>query len=507
MPAEKRLQFSFVRCKWLAICPAANICHYKKRNPSVCQTLHNNTTNNADGLSGRPGIQSENNPNNCKNTLLPGLTEDCYDNTSVMQYKVYYPQPYDPQTKTGYNYSTCPLPVYINVHGGGFSDCLDNPLSLNPASDNPLCLEMSRRGFVVFDVNYRLGLKLASPSTTISAQQQLAVYRASQDVRGAIRSIIRIQKDQDDGVSGAPVTEYKINYDKIFLGGNSAGSVTVLNVAYYTQSMLNQVNPYSGANSVQTALGDIDADFYYGGTDIVYQNRIQGVLALWGNFAIPPGSYDMSDPSKAKSFFGTTRIPVICFHGEDDPVINIDIAAVKFSAPPTNTATKPYTQQNTCVLKPFKTENLPNNIDVYTYGLRAFFQYILQPLSIPSELYIDCQMGHGLDDDCQCPSNFTVDKNGNCTVACVFDSDFGTGATNTGDVIVYIAGRAAVFFQNILGNNAQARQDVKTTTPCSPCGPSTNKIFVDCRNDHNKCDLLNNDQSCSQNPVCPGSGN
>lgn len=59
----------------------------------------------------------------------------------------------------------------------------------------------------------------------ISAAQALASYRAFQDVRGAIRSIIKDNSNVNN--------VYKFDTTSIFLAGSSAGSIAMLNAVFF----------------------------------------------------------------------------------------------------------------------------------------------------------------------------------------------------------------------------------------------------------------------------------
>ena len=87
---------------------------------------------------------------------------------------------------------------------------------------------------------------------------------------------------------------------------------------------------------------------------------------------------------------------------------------------------------------------------------------ILKTLGVPTEMYIDCQMTHGLDNNCD------YKHNPGC-----FKSEFGTHANTTTDVQIYMVQRACVFFQDIINN-------VNTT------GRTT--LFVECENTRGSCD-------------------
>src|SRR5215471_8380310 len=106
-----------------------------------------------------------------------GISNNCSFDGAVLTYDVYYP---------GKNFYTCyktqPLPAIFLFEGGGFSDCVDTA-----ESPSDYCTEFAKRGFVAFSVNYRTG-RTKDPSGALAASQLLAMYRAFQDGRGAIRT-------------------------------------------------------------------------------------------------------------------------------------------------------------------------------------------------------------------------------------------------------------------------------------------------------------------------------
>jgi hypothetical protein len=76
---------------------------------------------------------------------------------------------------------------------------------------------------------------------------------------------------------------------------------------------------------------------------------------------------------------------------------------------------------------------------------------------VPYELYVDCDMHHGLD---------------KCKTAGCFKSEFGTGYTTRDSVDLYIAQRIATFFQAVLNGIA---------------GNLGRKVFYECENKRVAC--------------------
>jgi len=110
-------------------------------------------------------------------------------------------------------------PLLIAIHGGAFvgggRDDMDE-----------LCSWYAARGYVAATASYRLGFHppadLSVPYTYDEAEVVRAAYRATQDVRGAMRFLL-IRQAQDS-----------TSAENTFLYGVSAGAITALQAAYLT---------------------------------------------------------------------------------------------------------------------------------------------------------------------------------------------------------------------------------------------------------------------------------
>jgi hypothetical protein len=156
---------------------------------------------------------------------------------------------------------------------------------------------------------------------------------------------------------------------------------------------------------------------------------------------------------------------MIAFHGGADPVVKIDSNNVFFS--PTSST---YNSETLCTNGKY---SLPDNgatkADQKSYGSRGLYNIFKNSLNIRCELYIDCDMQHGLSES---------------------TSDFGLGdpsVITVHQVEVYIVQRAATFFQYIINPNFPYTL--------------THTIFVDCENHRFGC---NSDASttCSNSATC-----
>ncbi len=133
-------------------------------------------------------------------------------------------------------------PLFIWIHGGSFAfgDKAD-------ALDVNVATEIAKRGMVAISINYRLGPDVASGGIGgVAGNQSLiqAILRAYEDAREAVR----FMRER--------ATDYRLNPDRIFIGGASAGAVTSLNVGYLpdrAQGAGGPTDPYRVAGVVSIA--------------------------------------------------------------------------------------------------------------------------------------------------------------------------------------------------------------------------------------------------------------
>jgi hypothetical protein len=126
---------------------------------------------------------------------------------------------------------SCGRPLLIAVHGGAF-------LAGSKDADAPpyWAKQFAQRGYTTASVNYRLGMfqtsslvncnvsALGIPWNCLNMQDTAewyrAAYRAQQDLKGAIRFLVKHAQD------------YQIDPRNIFLVGESAGGITVMQAAF-----------------------------------------------------------------------------------------------------------------------------------------------------------------------------------------------------------------------------------------------------------------------------------
>ena len=315
--------------------------------------------------------------------ILPACPTEysCSQIGKSLYYYVYYPK---------HDYTSCPLPVVILFHAGGFSDCSQ----LN--YENDLCIMIARKGFVVINVEYRRGrIKDDDPSSKYtSVQQIMANVRAFQDGRGAIRTVILDQRNI--AVNHLP---YKIDTSQIFIAGQSAGGMIATNICFFTsQAQLDAVFPSPvGFAKIFTALGPLDADFYRGTPDIDYHSKIKGLWCMWGAVPIPK---DVSDAADEYNFLTRNDtvplIPTISFMGAQDNVFWPQKNKQYVYYPPeTHTA---FTTESGCMINsPFILSSKYGTKKEFRLECTNDLYKILKANGVPAIMYIDCDMAHGLE--------------------------------------------------------------------------------------------------------------
>ena len=411
---------------------------------SDSQIIKPNSTNNPPVNYAKPGIQILD-VKYIKDSLSGGgknhgcnTVNNCTDGSANLVYEVYYPNITYSDTKK--------LSAFIFFHDGGFSDCTN----FHSTATQTYCIEFAKRGFVVFNVEYRKGKVEDSIGKYTSASRFLALYRSIQDARGAIRTIVSRELSK--------VTPYRINVHRIFLGGPSSGAVMALLAGCYNSTMINQIFP-----NVLSRLGAIDINNYLGNAS-KSSYTIKGILSLWGEAYVP-----LNFASNPAGFFSqnSKRPSLISFHGGSDPVVKIDSGSLFFSP-----STSSYNSESLCANGTYKLpDNGANKGDLKSYGSRGLYNIFKTSLGIKCELYTDCDMAHSLNES---TSDFGL-ANGNAS------------AVTNKQVQIYIVQRAATFFQYLV--NASFPSTLRHTK------------FVDCLNTRFGCNS-DSGTTCSETATC-----
>lgn len=246
-----------------------------------------------------------------------GVATDYAGNQTVLMADIYKPK----------NDGNCLRPIMIIVHGGAW-------VSGSKEDINTVLLsrEYAKRGYVVANINYRLGTHKTSNyamyaicNTNISApcayicdssEVVRANFRAVQDTKGAIRFMkSRFAEDSTD-------------INNVFIVGESAGAFIALSAAFTNSESIKPADCYSITNAPtpdldlatygcipeslnleRPDLGSIEGDLHAG----IYNSDVQGVGSFYG------GVFDLSIFDQS-SFIK----PVYIFHQGSDVIVNYE---------------------------------------------------------------------------------------------------------------------------------------------------------------------------------------
>ncbi|MEQ1732476.1 MAG: alpha/beta hydrolase [Bacteroidia bacterium] len=172
-------------------------------------------------------------------------------------------------------------PLIIWVHGGSF-------VGGSKTDEAPITRDYAQKGYVTANINYRLGF---FPFDSINAFK--AAIRATQDLRAAIRFFYK---------DARTTNTYKIDTNKIFIGGTSAGAITALHVAYLKEAC--KIEDFVGGASALTALGGLEGISGNPG----YPTKVAGVLNMCGALL----RYD---------FIAQNDVPLCSMHGTVDGTV------------------------------------------------------------------------------------------------------------------------------------------------------------------------------------------
>lgn len=187
-------------------------------------------------------------------------------------------------------------PFILLIHGGAF-------MAGNRADMHYQCMQYARRGFVAATITYRLGWNCAAADLLgvcllcqgENFKMQTAAYRAVQDARAALRYMV------------AHADNYSIDTSWIFVGGESAGSITALHTAFWTQDEADAF-----ASWAKNDVGLLDT----AGNNLANTYTIKAVINNCGGV------------SRDSVVLNNGNIPVIGFHDEGDCVVPIGAGQV-----------------------------------------------------------------------------------------------------------------------------------------------------------------------------------
>ncbi|GIV33021.1 MAG: hypothetical protein KatS3mg031_0556 [Chitinophagales bacterium] len=210
-------------------------------------------------------------PTNLPSPVVYGSAVNYQGNTETLDMYIFQPKD-DTLSKR---------PLVILAFGGSF---------LLGAKESPdiiaLCNELTTRGFVTASIKYRIGVP-----TVDSLNMLKAVIRAVQDAKAAIRFFYK---------DAATTNTYRIDTNKIFMGGVSAGAFIGIHAGYID----NELEVPQWFRDIAQTLGGLEGSSGNPG----YSTRIRGIINLAG--AIGDTSWiDADDP------------PMVSMHGTDDGTV------------------------------------------------------------------------------------------------------------------------------------------------------------------------------------------
>lgn len=187
-------------------------------------------------------------------------------------------------------------PLIIWVHGGSF-------LSGTSADGDVASLSnhFAKKGFVCASINYRLGMAHIDSSDAI-----LAIIRAIQDLKASIRFFYKDSKTTNT---------YKIDTNNIFIGGSSAGALTVDHDAYLTRDCQIVDAGYITEPNL-TAMGGMEGNSGNPG----YSTKIKACISLCGAL----GKYGWMEAG---------GVPLCSMHGTSDNVVTYSRGVVNPGIP------------------------------------------------------------------------------------------------------------------------------------------------------------------------------
>lgn len=191
-------------------------------------------------------------------------------------------------------------PLIVMVHGGAF-------VFGNKSMYRVLAPELADSGYIVAAVNYRLlGIPSQKNKHSVMCENglinDLAWYWAAQDVNAAIKYLIYNKEF------------YGIDENRIFLYGESAGAITVLQLAYATEA------------EMHASMGEAFFNFPFVGsldktTDSMFRKTtyaIAGVGSLAGGMMHP----EYLKPNE--------KIPLVMLHNPGDVLVNYTVGESHF---------------------------------------------------------------------------------------------------------------------------------------------------------------------------------
>jgi hypothetical protein len=185
-------------------------------------------------------------------------------------------------------------PLIIWIHGGSFIGGSKTDQDMVAFSQS-----FAKKGYACASVDYRLGFFPFDSSNAVKA-----VVRAVQDTRAALRFFYKDKSTAD---------VYKIDTNRIYVGGSSAGAITALHIAYLNDEC--ELTDYLSPSTI-TQLGGLEGTSGNPG----YSSKVQGVLNGCGALA-------------KYRWLEAGNVPLCSVHGTNDGTVKYNRGIVNPGTP------------------------------------------------------------------------------------------------------------------------------------------------------------------------------
>lgn len=190
-------------------------------------------------------------------------------------------------------------PLVMVAHGGSFI------FGSKTGTDVvPLCTDLAKMGYVTASIQYRLGINVFS--FPLSGPATDAVQRGVHDSRAAVRFMRKTIAED-----GNP---YRIDPDRIYMAGVSAGGFIALHHAYMDEE--SEIPP-----SIDQTTPGLDGGLEGTSNDLTYSSEIDAVVNIAGAIV------DVA-------IMQTGDQPIVSFHGTEDGTVPYGTATLSLSGFP-----------------------------------------------------------------------------------------------------------------------------------------------------------------------------
>jgi para-nitrobenzyl esterase len=178
-------------------------------------------------------------------------------------------------------------PILVVEHGGSFISGDKGAGDITSIAE-----PLAKRGFVIASVEYRLGMAGFPFPGPDSVDASTAVWRAVADFKAAVRFLYKSAQN------GNP---YRIDTNRLYIGGVSAGAVSAVHYAYLDD--INEMPSYIDTTQAGTG-GGIEGNSGNAG----YSSRVNGVVNICGMIA-------------DTAWMTASDEPIVSLHGDEDAVV------------------------------------------------------------------------------------------------------------------------------------------------------------------------------------------